>query len=61
MVPHSSTHLQELSDLIGITLAVNNAGYVLGVEKVGEISPEDIEGMFATNGEALALLCIAYL
>lgn len=28
---------------------VNNAGFVLGVERVGEIKPEDIEAMFATN------------
>ena len=28
---------------------VNNAGYVLGVEHVGNISDKDIEGMFATN------------
>jgi 3-hydroxy acid dehydrogenase/malonic semialdehyde reductase len=28
---------------------VNNAGYVLGVEHVGDIADADIEGMFATN------------
>ena len=28
---------------------VNNAGYVLGVEHVGNIAEADIEGMFATN------------
>ena len=28
---------------------VNNAGYVLGVEHVGDISDKDIEGMFSTN------------
>jgi len=28
---------------------VNNAGYVLGRENVGDIPDEDIEGMFATN------------
>jgi len=28
---------------------VNNAGYVQGVEHVGDISDKDIEGMFSTN------------
>ena len=28
---------------------MNNAGYVLGVEHIGDISDKDIEGMFATN------------
>lgn len=28
---------------------VNNAGYVQGVDHVGDIDPENIEGMFATN------------
>ena len=28
---------------------VNNAGYVLGVEHVGDINDKDIEGMFTTN------------
>ena len=28
---------------------VNNAGYVLGTERVGQISSGDIEGMFNTN------------
>lgn len=28
---------------------VNNAGFVLGVEKVGEISDADIEAMFSVN------------
>lgn len=28
---------------------MNNAGYVLGVEHVGDIADADIEGMFATN------------
>ncbi|KAG8712108.1 hypothetical protein FRC11_001013 [Ceratobasidium sp. 423] len=30
-------------------LTVNNAGFVLGVERVGDINPSDIEAMFATN------------
>ena len=29
--------------------AVNNAGYVLGTERIGQISSDDIEGMFNTN------------
>lgn len=28
---------------------MNNAGFVLGVERVGDISSADIESMFATN------------
>lgn len=36
-------------------MLVNNAGYVLGVERVGDIAAEDIEGMFATNGEGISL------
>ena len=28
---------------------MNNAGYVLGVEHVGDISDKDVEGMFSTN------------
>lgn len=28
---------------------VNNAGYVVGLEHVGDISESDIEGMFSTN------------
>lgn len=30
-------------------MKVNNAGFVLGVERVGDINPDDIEAMFATN------------
>jgi 3-hydroxy acid dehydrogenase/malonic semialdehyde reductase len=36
-------------DLRDVDVLVNNAGYVLGVERVGEIADADIEGMFATN------------
>lgn len=28
---------------------MNNAGFVLGVEHVGDIKPEDVESMFSTN------------
>ncbi|QRV97922.1 short chain dehydrogenase [Ceratobasidium sp. AG-Ba] len=36
-------------DLRDVDILVNNAGFVLGVERVGEISDTDIESMFATN------------
>ncbi|KAI0748056.1 NAD-P-binding protein [Daedaleopsis nitida] len=36
-------------DLRNIDILVNNAGFVLGVEKVGEISEADIEAMFQVN------------
>jgi len=36
-------------DLRDVDILVNNAGYVLGVEHVGGISTDDIEGMFTTN------------
>jgi 3-hydroxy acid dehydrogenase/malonic semialdehyde reductase len=32
-----------------IKVQVNNAGGVIGMEKVGEIADADIESMFATN------------
>ena len=28
---------------------MNNAGFVLGVERVGNINPDDVEAMFSTN------------
>ncbi|KAI0950368.1 hypothetical protein AcV7_008857 [Taiwanofungus camphoratus] len=36
-------------ELRQVDVLVNNAGYVLGVERVGDIAETDIEGMFATN------------
>ncbi|KAF5381006.1 hypothetical protein D9615_003935 [Tricholomella constricta] len=36
-------------DLQDVDVLVNNAGYVLGLEHVGDIADADIEGMFATN------------
>jgi len=30
-------------------IIVNNAGYVVGVDKVGDLSLDNMEGMFATN------------
>lgn len=30
-------------------ISVNNAGFVLGVERVGDISEDDIQAMYATN------------
>ena len=41
--------------------AVNNAGYALGVEHVGEIADADIEGMFAVwlfECSRLKYLCV---
>lgn len=32
-----------------ICVSVNNAGFVLGVEKIGDISEDDMEAMFRTN------------
>ncbi|KAH7930794.1 NAD(P)-binding protein [Leucogyrophana mollusca] len=37
------------AELRNVDVLVNNAGYVLGVERVGDISASDIEGMFSTN------------
>ncbi|PAV23705.1 NAD P-binding protein [Pyrrhoderma noxium] len=36
-------------ELRAIDVLVNNAGFVLGVEKIGSIKNEDIEAMFQTN------------
>jgi 3-hydroxy acid dehydrogenase/malonic semialdehyde reductase len=36
-------------ELRNVDVLVNNAGYVHGVERVGDIADADIEGMFATN------------
>lgn len=30
-------------------LLVNNAGFVLGVDRIGAINPDEVESMFATN------------
>lgn len=38
---------------------VNNAGFVLGVEKIGDIADADIEGMFAVN--VLGLISVTQL
>ncbi|KAG8960903.1 hypothetical protein FRC03_006022 [Tulasnella sp. 419] len=37
------------ADLKAIDILVNNAGFVLGVEKIGDISEDDMEAMFTTN------------
>ncbi|EGN92457.1 hypothetical protein SERLA73DRAFT_147190 [Serpula lacrymans var. lacrymans S7.3] len=47
------------AELRAIDVLVNNAGYVLGVERVGEIAASDIEGMFATN--VLGLISVTQL
>ncbi|KAH6918600.1 short-chain dehydrogenase [Coprinopsis sp. MPI-PUGE-AT-0042] len=36
-------------NLRNVDVLVNNAGFVLGVEHVGSISEDDIQGMFSTN------------
>ncbi|KAH8117408.1 NAD-binding protein [Phellopilus nigrolimitatus] len=36
-------------DLRNVDVLVNNAGFVLGVDKVGSIKAEDMEAMFSTN------------
>ncbi|KAL0946919.1 hypothetical protein HGRIS_013080 [Hohenbuehelia grisea] len=36
-------------DLRNVDVLVNNAGYVLGMDHVGDIATADYEGMFATN------------
>lgn len=36
-------------ELRSIDVLVNNAGYVLGTERIGQISTVDMEGMFSTN------------
>lgn len=38
---------------------VNNAGFVLGVEKIGDIADADVEGMFAVN--VLGLISVTQL
>ncbi|KAF9519968.1 hypothetical protein BS47DRAFT_1374856 [Hydnum rufescens UP504] len=37
------------SEFRDVDILVNNAGFVLGVERVGDISESDIEAMFGTN------------
>lgn len=39
--------------------AVNNAGFVLGLERVGSIADADIEAMFSTN--VLGLISVSQL
>ena len=40
---------------------VNNAGYVLGTERVGQISSDDMEGMFNTNVFGLISITQAFI
>ncbi|TDL27455.1 NAD-P-binding protein [Rickenella mellea] len=46
-------------ELRNIDVLVNNAGFVLGMERVGDIADADIESMFATN--VLGLISITQL
>ncbi|OCB84294.1 hypothetical protein A7U60_g8974 [Sanghuangporus baumii] len=45
--------MQIPSELRAIDVLVNNAGFVLGVDRVGSINPDDIEAMFQTNVSGL--------
>ena len=48
--PLPISHIEEFSPpLLSTGLLVNNAGFVRGMERVGEIAQSDIEDMFATN------------
>lgn len=40
---------------------VNNAGYVLGTERIGQISSDDMEGMFNTNVFGLINITQAFI
>ncbi|KAI0082679.1 NAD(P)-binding protein [Panus rudis PR-1116 ss-1] len=45
-----STLLERIpEDLRKVDVLVNNAGFVLGVEKIGDISEQDMEAMFSVN------------
>lgn len=46
-------------DLIFISRAVNNAGFVLGVDRVGNIDEDEIESMFNVN--VLGLISLTQL
>ncbi|VDB82966.1 unnamed protein product [Peniophora sp. CBMAI 1063] len=46
-------------DLRAVDVLVNNAGFVKGVERVGDIADEDIEAMFQTN--VLGLISLTQL
>ncbi|OAX44631.1 NAD(P)-binding protein [Rhizopogon vinicolor AM-OR11-026] len=37
------------ADLREVDILVNNAGYVVGVDRVGDLSMDNVEGMFSTN------------
>jgi len=48
-------------DLKSIDVLVNNAGYVLGTERIGQISSDDMEGMFNTNVFGLINMTQAFI
>lgn len=48
-------------ELKSIDVLVNNAGYVLGTERVGQITSADIEGMFNTNVFGLINITQAFI
>jgi 3-hydroxy acid dehydrogenase/malonic semialdehyde reductase len=43
------------------SIAVNNAGYVVGVDKVGDLSLDNMENMFATNVFGLIALTQVFI
>jgi len=48
-------------DLRAIDVLVNNAGFVLGTERIGQIPSDDIEGMFNTNVFGLISMTQAFI
>ncbi|KAF9653108.1 NAD(P)-binding protein [Thelephora ganbajun] len=48
-------------ELKSIDVLVNNAGYVLGTDRVGQISSNDMEGMFNTNVFGLINMTQAFI
>ena len=50
-----------LQDRLYEPFTVNNAGYVLGTERVGQISSDDMEGMFNTNVFGLINMTQAFI
>ena len=40
---------------------VNNAGYVVGTDRIGQISSDDMEGMFNTNVFGLINMTQAFI
>jgi len=57
-----SSVLSKIPDeLKSIDVLVNNAGYVLGTDRIGQISTDDMEGMFTTNVFGLINMTQAFI